>query len=74
MVYLCLPLIQCNSEINKPLIGRIAEENEKIFYIIDESNKDIVYDTILAFIFSSNKHLEDLKLIFYQLEKEYGIK
>ena len=68
MIFLNLPIRHCRPINGSPLIGRIAEKKEKIQYIIDETNRTIIYDTLLAFIIGSKSHRDDIKLIFSVLE------
>ena len=64
MIYLCLPIRFCRSQIENSIVGRIANRNELIDYEVNRSNAKLIYDTTLAFIIASNNYREDLRLIF----------
>lgn len=66
-IYLNLPMVYCVSKENKPLIGRTAERKEEVDYLIDMTNKNIIYDTVLAFALASLKHRRDMQNIFCSL-------
>jgi len=68
MIFLNLPIRFCQALDGSSLIGRIAEKKERIQYIIDKTNRTLIYDTLLAFIIGSKKHRDDIKLIFTVME------
>jgi len=67
MIYVNLPLSHCTSQNQQPLIGRSANKLEKADYMIDASNVDLIFDTIVAFAVASVAHRNDLQLIFAEL-------
>lgn len=67
MIYVNLPFKFCQSQSSFPLIGRCAEKNEKVDYIIDCKNIGLVFDTLVAFALASLDHRNDLKMIFDKL-------
>ena len=67
MIYVNLPLQFCEAQNNVSLIGRKAEKMEKVDYVIDQSNAQLIEDTVVAFAVSSCSHRDDLKLLFSKL-------
>jgi len=71
MIYLNLPIHACRDRNGGSLVGRTTEVNEVVEYIINEMNKNIISDIVLAFTIASRKHRNDMRLIFESLS--YGI-
>ena len=67
MIFVNLPLSKCQSQNQTALIGRSANKLEKVNYIIDGQNVDVVFDTIVAFAMASVAHRNDLRMIFEAL-------
>jgi len=67
MIYVNLPLKCCRSQSSQSLIGRSANKSEKIDYVINASNVDMIFDTVVAFALASVSHRNDLKMIFEKL-------
>jgi len=67
MIFLNLPIRFCTALDGSSVFGRIAEKKEEIQYIIDSTNRKLIFDTTLAFIVASKQHREDIKLIFNTL-------
>ena len=67
MIFVNLPLSQCQSQNQAALIGRSANKLERVNYIINGQNVDLVFDTIVAFAVASVAHRHDLRMIFEAL-------
>jgi hypothetical protein len=69
MIFLNLPIADCSSKTEKPLVGRSAEKNEQVDYTIHSENRTLIYDTALAFAIASQRHRKDLAVILAELKK-----
>jgi hypothetical protein len=67
MIFVNLPVEYCASELEKPIIGRPAERLEKINYLIDSTNHQLISDTVIAFAIASERHRRDMEMIFSAL-------
>ena len=67
MIYLNLPLRRCESQTDRPFVGRCAEKSEEADYIIDRENVGLVYDTFVAFALASLDYRNDLRMIFEKI-------
>ena len=67
MIYLNLPLKRCQSQTDRPLVGRCAEKSEEAHYIIDRDNVALVYDAVVAFALASLDYRNDLRMIFERI-------
>lgn len=67
MIFLNLPVHFCTAQDGSPIVGRIAEKKEEIQYVIDSTNRKLIFDTTLAFVVGSKAHRNDINLIFRTL-------
>ncbi len=68
MIFLNLPVRFCTAQDGSSIIGRIAEKKEEILYVIDSTNRKLIFDTTLAFVVGSKAHRKDIELIFKTLK------
>ncbi len=69
MIYIWLPLEQCMTETGASPVGRTAQTKEKVKYIINQSNTDLITDTVKAFCLASEKHNADMVMILEAILK-----
>lgn len=69
MIFLNLPIARCSSKSEEPLVGRAAEKLEQVDYTIKSENRNLIYDTALAFVIASSRHRRDMADILSKLEK-----
>jgi hypothetical protein len=69
MIFLNLPIAHCSSKSEGPLVGRAAEKLEQVDYTINSENRNLIYDTALAFAIASQRHRRDLAEILSKLAK-----
>lgn len=67
MIFLNLPVPFCTALDGSSIVGRIAEKKEEIQYVIDSTNRKLIFDTTLAFVVGSKAHRNDIDLIFRTL-------
>lgn len=63
MIYVNLPVGSCRSLTGAPLIGRCAERNEQVEYLINADNVSLMQNTVMGFALASQAHRQDLRLI-----------
>lgn len=70
MVYLCPYANTLKDEYGDSIIGRKANKKEYGHFKIDQSNKEIVFNTVKAFAINSQRHKSDITSILTQVKKK----